>query len=167
MLTPTEARAALATLVEAAKGGTRDAWTSGAQLLEACDGRTWLLLDDVARSYGPADAYGLPVSGTSGWLGSDLDEPSGFVAAITSLHVDGRIRQRATQALTHRTGPLATAALAVRALDHVQQVREDALAGLRSRGRPATAGPALAVYCSMTSPRSPWPGGRCSTWVVT
>jgi hypothetical protein len=130
MLTPTEARAALATLVAAAVGDMRDAWTSGAQWLEQCDGRTWMLLDDVARAYGPADSYGVPVSGTRGWLSSSLNEPTGFVAAITSLHADGRIRQRATQVLAGQPGRLRAVALAVRCLDHVAQVRDDALAGL-------------------------------------
>ena len=130
MLTPSEARASLATLVEAAKGDQHEAWTSGARWLEECDGRTLLLLDDVARAYGPADAYGVPVSGTRGWLSSNLTEPTGFVAAITSMHADGRIRQRATQVLAGRPGRLPAAALAVRCLDHVAQVRDDALAGL-------------------------------------
>ena len=130
MLAPSEARATLATLVAAAVGDKREAWTSGALWLEECDGRTWLLLDDVARAYGPADAYGVPVSGTRGWLSSNLAEPTGFVAAITSLHADGRIRQRATQVLAGRPGRLRAVALAVRCLDHVAQVRDDALLGL-------------------------------------
>lgn len=130
MLTPSEARATLATLVEAAKRDKYEAWTSGTRWLDECDGRTWLLLDDVARAYGPADAYGVPVSGTRGWLSSNLTEPTGFVAAVTSLHADGRIRQRATQVLAGRPGRLRAAALAVRCMDHVAQVRDDALAGL-------------------------------------
>lgn len=130
MLTPSEARATIATLVEAAKGDKYEAWTSGARWLDECDGRTWLLLDDVARAYGPAEAYGVPVSGTRGWLSSNLTEPTGFVAAVTSLHADGRIRQRAAHVLAGRPGRLRAAALAVRCLDHVAQVRDDALAGL-------------------------------------
>ena len=117
MLTPAEARATLATLVEAAKGDKCEAWTSWTRWLDECDGRTWLLLDDVARAYGPADAYGVPVSGTRGWLSSNLTEPTGFVAAVTSLHADGRIRQRATQVLAGRPGRLRAAALAVRCMD--------------------------------------------------
>jgi HEAT repeat protein len=148
MLTPTEARTALATLVKAAQSEIPASWIDGAQWLEACDGRTWLLLDDMARNYGPSDAYGVPVSGTRGWLGPNVDEPSGFVAAITSLHADGRIRQRATRVLAQRTGRLAAAALALRALDHVPQVREDAQAGLLVQATLPSAEAALAVLIS-------------------
>lgn len=145
MLTPSETRAELAELVDAALHGASTDWASATQRLLASDGRTWLALDDVARKYSPSDERSVLVSGTRGWLSSNLDEPTGFVAVITSLHADGRIRQRATQVLSRRSGPLITAALALRCLDHVAQVRDDAIAALGRQVHAATAESALAV----------------------
>jgi HEAT repeat protein len=68
-----------------------------------------------------------------------VDDASGFVAAITSLHVDGRLRERATRALAAVDGTIATRALAVRLLDHVPQVRHEALAAVLGRLDLATA----------------------------
>ncbi len=67
-----------------------------------------------------------PVSGVRGWLGATLGERSGFVAAVTSLHVDGRFRERAVRVLCGMPGKVAGPALALRTLDHVPQVRERA-----------------------------------------
>ncbi|WP_035063477.1 hypothetical protein, partial [Cellulomonas bogoriensis] len=68
------------------------------------------------------------------WRRASLGEPSGFVAAVASLHADGRVREQAVHALGAVTGVVAVAALAVRLLDHVPQVRERARASL-SRAR--------------------------------
>lgn len=101
--------------------------------LVALSGREWLLLDQAARSY--RHHYSRPVSGLRGWLDEGLNEPDGFVAAVTSMHVDGRFRERATRALGKVDGPLAAAALAVRLLDHVPQVREAAAESLQNATR--------------------------------
>jgi len=106
----------------------------GAAWLSGCDGRTWLALDEAAR-WG---AYGAvaPVVRADGWSEPELGEPTGLVAVIASLHANGWIRQQATRVLANhggRVGGLArlrAAALAVRALDHVRQVRQEALRGL-------------------------------------
>lgn len=98
--------------------------------LTSLSGREWLVLDQAARSY--RHPYSTPVSGLRGWLDERLNEPDGFVAVVTSMHVDGRFRERATRALGAVDGPLAASALAVRLLDHVPQVREAAAEALQS-----------------------------------
>lgn len=69
----------------------------------------------------------------------------GVRAAVTSLHADGRIRQRATQVLASTPGVLRAAPLALHCLDHVPQVREDALLGLRAQTSLDAAVTALSV----------------------
>lgn len=46
-----------------------------------------------------------------------------LVALVASMHVDGRIRERATRLLAGHRGSVAASAVAVRLLDHVPQVR--------------------------------------------
>lgn len=98
--------------------------------LVALSGREWLVLDQAARSY--RHHYSTPISGLRGWLDERVNEPDGFVAAVTSMHVDGRFRERATRVLGDVGGPLAAAALAVRLLDHVPQVRVAAAESLQN-----------------------------------
>lgn len=120
-LNPPEASEFADELARAVVDGSAAKWAPLAARLDRLSGREWLILDAAARSY--RFHYATPVSGVRGWLGSNLSEPSGLVAAVTSLHVDGRIRERATLALAELAGPLAVAATAVRLLDHVEQVR--------------------------------------------
>lgn len=143
MLTAGQAHDVAIGLARAATSGLPEDWSRWASWLRERSGREWLQLDDMARSWRAAGQA--PVSGVRGWLGERLDEPSGVVAAVTSWHADGRFRQRATQVLAARGGALAAAALAVRCLDHVPQVRADALAGLRACSSREEAGAALAV----------------------
>ena len=96
--------------------------------LAALSGREWLVLDQAARTY--RHHYSMPVSGLRGWLDERLNEPDGFVAAVTSMHVDGRFRERAVRALREVGGPVAVTALAVRLIDHVPQVRQAAAESL-------------------------------------
>ena len=51
-----------------------------------------------------------------------MDEPTGLVAAVTSMHVGGRIRERAASALGDRSASFVAPALAVRLLDHAAEV---------------------------------------------
>lgn len=140
MLTSSEAReiavrAAAAVVV----GGPADR-LAVARTLAGLDGRAWLQVDQAARWFSHAD--GTPVSGV---LRPSADDPTGFVAVVASWHVDGRVRERAVQDLaTVHTRP-ATAALTVRLLDHVPQVRARAWQGLRPRLGPDTAGVVLDV----------------------
>jgi hypothetical protein len=143
MLTTAEAREIAAGLAQVAKEGSPEEWRSRAAWLSMCDGKTWIALDDAARSY--AYLGGTPVGGSEGWMGDTLGEQTGFVAAITSMHADGRIRQRATKVLAEESGRLRAAALAVRTLDHVPQVRDEALTGLIPRLDGDTAEPVLGV----------------------
>lgn len=126
-----QAADAVVGLVSAATSGRPEDWARWATWLGARSGRELLLLDGEARSWRRSGQA--PARGVRGWLGERLDEPTGLVAAVTSWHADGRFRQRATQVLAARGGALAATALAVRCLDHVPQVRADALAGLRGR----------------------------------
>lgn len=127
-MSPDEART-LAAKVAAATDQPNE-WASGLDDLLLLDGREWLQLDRAARWFRYAD--GTPVSGVTGWLCPQLVEPSGFVSAVTSLHVDGRSRERATRALALASGPVAASALAVRLLDHVPHVRAQAWRSLDS-----------------------------------
>ncbi len=99
------------------------------QTLEELSGRERVVLDQAARTF--RYQYEMPVSGVRGWLDERLNEPDGFVAAVTSMHVDGRFRERATRALRGVGGPLAVTALAVRLVDHVPQVRQAAAESLQ------------------------------------
>ena len=96
-------------------------WPGLTIVLQELSGRDWLMLDAAARTY--RHQQSTPVAGVRGWLGTNLDEPTGFVAAVTSLHADGRFRERAASVLAQKAGPVALAAVAVRLLDHVPQVR--------------------------------------------
>lgn len=127
----------------AATGGGDAEWKQCAQQLEELSGKAWLLLDDAARYYSYMGE--VPVSGVHGWLSESMDEATGFVAAVTSLHADGRIRQRATRVLAHGTGGLRASALALRTIDHVAEVRADAMEGLLLRLDVVVAEPVLAL----------------------
>lgn len=120
-LNPPSASALAEELAQAVVDESPSTWEPLAKSLEALSGRDWLVLDAAARSY--RTHYSTPISGVRGWLGENLSEPSGFVAAVTTMHVDGRIRERATLALGEAAGLLAVTAAAVRLLDHVEQVR--------------------------------------------
>ena len=120
-LSPPTAAAFAAELAHAVVDGQEEAWPRLRSELDQLSGRDWLVLDAAARSYRLNHA--MPVAGVRGWLGPNLGEPSGLVAAVTSLHVDGRFRERAALALAGMSGGIAVSAAAVRLLDHVEQVR--------------------------------------------
>lgn len=120
-LNPPDASEFADELARAVVDGSAADWTPLAVRLDRLSGREWLILDAAARSFQFQCAP--PVSGIRGWLGSSLSEPIGLVAAVTSLHVDGRFRERATLALADVGGAFAIAAASVRLLDHVEQVR--------------------------------------------
>lgn len=131
MISERDAQALARQFADAATADDAAAWASGSQALAGLDGRSWLLLDQAARSFRYAgDA---PVSGATRWLGASLSEPSGFVAAVMSLHVDGRFRERAVEVLGTAPGVIAVPALASRLLDHVPEIRALAWEVLRPR----------------------------------
>jgi len=142
-MTSSAARELATQLAVTAAAGGPDEWAAGAAALAGFDGRTWLTVDGAARA--STWSSDTPVSGSRGWLSASVAEPTGFVAAVTSWHADGRIRQRATRLLGDDGGPLRAAALAVRTLDFVPQVRDEAMRALLPRLGPEVAEPVLGV----------------------
>ena len=84
--------------------------------LARLSGRDWLRLDDSMRRQ-----YRSPLDDVTGWpsrLGAD---DGGIAAAAGSMYRDGRVREAAVAVLAGTPGPVAAAALAVRAfaLEHL------------------------------------------------
>ncbi|MFF3562220.1 HEAT repeat domain-containing protein [Streptomyces sp. NPDC002574] len=122
VMTWAQARDLAAELIPAATGDDPDARAVAVRRLEQLDGRSWLLLDEAARPAGHATAR-FPLNPAAGWP-TDV---------VTSWHGDGHLRQRATRMLAGHEGRVAVSALAVRLLDHVPQVREEAWRALLPR----------------------------------
>ena len=96
--------------------------------LARLSGRDWLRLDDSMRRQ-----YRSPLDDVTGWpsrLGAD---DGGIAAAAGSMYRDGRVREAAVAVLAGTPGPVAAAALAVRAADWVAPVRSAAAAAVRER----------------------------------
>ncbi|MFE6648860.1 hypothetical protein ACFVJS_20010, partial [Nocardioides sp. NPDC057772] len=127
-LTPLEAYDLAVALSRAVVDGVGDRDELQATLT-TLSGREWVVLDQAARTF--RYQHETPVSGIRGWLDERLNEPDGFVATVTSMHADGRFRERAARALRGVGGPLAITALAVRLVDHVPQVRQAAAESLQ------------------------------------
>jgi hypothetical protein len=131
-------RALARSLAEATAGAPPAAARMQAQLAEL-SGREWLRLDGSARQTYLGQA---PLDWVAGWPErlSTADD-GGVTAVAASMCRDGRVREAAVAALARTPGPVAAAALAVRAADWVPQVRSAALAAIRAR--PAAAGLAV------------------------
>jgi hypothetical protein len=144
VMTPSEARAVLAELIEAAAGsvGARE---MGFARLAALHPLDLVRMDDNARS-GWWDG---PPWSARRWDQKDLVADDGLVAAVGSMHPDGRVRQRAVQVLADRPGALSAALLALRVVDHVPQIRQDALPGLGSLTSAEEARAALPVLLAV------------------
>lgn len=127
-LTPRDAYGLALTLSRAVVEGVGDR-DELRQTLDGLSGREWVVLDQAARTF--RYQYETPISGVRGWLDERLNEPDGFVAAVTSMHADGRFRERAARALRGVGGPLAATTLAIRLIDHVPQVRQAAAESLQ------------------------------------
>ena len=127
MLTPSEARVLLEELIEAASGSS-GARETGFARLAALPTLDLVRIDDNARS-GWWDG---PPWSAGRWDRKDLVADDGLVAAIATMHPDGWVRQRAVQVVTDRPSALSAALLALRGVDHVLQIRQDALPGLAS-----------------------------------
>lgn len=128
VLTPSEAKTVLTELLEAAAGDAQ-ARTAGASKLAGMEPQHLVRLDDNARHGWPWG--GLPWNVLPTGL-SALQESTGLVAALASMHPDGRLRQRAAAALARLPAALPAALLSLRCVDHVAQVREEAAAALAS-----------------------------------
>ena len=91
------------------------------------------------------------------WYGGELAPRRGWPAVLerrdapilllvlASTHRDGSLRERATRALAGHAGPLASAALAVRAVDRVPEVREVARQALNGRREVSDAGAVVPI----------------------
>ncbi len=132
---------AVAVLARAAAEGRFPHWVDGLSVLAAFDAGEWLLADQLSR---PSS---LPMSRKDRqlWGSVNLDEPSGFVAVVTSWQPDAQLRKAAVETLADRRGPVVASALAVRLLDAVPEVREAALRALRPQLSAEVAEPVLAV----------------------
>jgi hypothetical protein len=98
----------------------RVTWEVWVARLSRCDGRDWLLMDKLARRttwVQPAVLHG-----TRGWDSLDLSAAPTPAVAAASMHVDGRLRERAVRALARHDGPIPSAVLGLRLLDHVPEV---------------------------------------------
>lgn len=111
-------------------GRGRTASEQWVQPLSGLDGRDWLLLDKLARrgTWSPPILHGV-----RGWSSLDLDRAPVPTVAAAAMHVDGRLRERAVRALAGRDGPITSAVLGLRVLDHVEQVASAALEVLERR----------------------------------
>jgi HEAT repeat protein len=97
--------------------------------------RRWLELDGTRLDQW--NWYGDSVTPRGGWSRAlRRREAPTLLVALASTHPNGFLRQRATESLRDRAGPLASAALAVRAVDHVPEVREIARRVLDVRTTP-------------------------------
>lgn len=130
VLTPAEADEALRTLRGVVRGGSasqRDWWC---RWLDERSAKELVRLDDRAR----ATSWSAGSLGPSTeWTNVDLNRRDGLSAAIASLHPDGRLRERAVRVTKRRPRGPALPFLAMRVVDHVQQIRDAALEGLLDR----------------------------------
>jgi len=144
VLTPSEARGVLAELIEAAAGSS-GAREMGFGRLVALAPVDLVRLDDNARS---GWWRGSPWSARR-WDQQDLVKDDELSAAVGSMHPDGRVRQQAVKVLSGRPGVLSAALLALRGVDHVPQIRQDALPGLASLTSAEEARAALPVLLAV------------------
>jgi hypothetical protein len=98
--------------------------------LEAWPARRWLALDAARLDEW---SYGAAFEPSRGWRSAAGPGSPTLLLALAGTHRDGFLRERATRELATRGGSIAAAALAVRALDHVAQVREVARRALDLR----------------------------------
>ncbi|SDN25791.1 HEAT repeat domain-containing protein [Actinacidiphila guanduensis] len=142
---PEDAVALLARLREAAQGPPQTAAAALAALAED-PAALLLLLDRHARAGGPAPVAQPTVrvprvcAGTrprSGRQSERQDPQSAALGRVlAAMEADGRVREAAVDALASASGPLSAALLAVRAADHVPEVRRKAAAALVARTAP-------------------------------
>ncbi|MGI4895128.1 MAG: hypothetical protein ACRYF3_08460, partial [Janthinobacterium lividum] len=132
MLTPHQVRDSLADMIEATSRSDNDSGSArerSAVWWSALAPDDLVRLDDHARTGWP---WNSPPWCKLGVTPDDL-LADGVVAALASLHPDGRVRQRAVGVLAGATHPLSTALLALRMVDHVASVRADASTALAAR----------------------------------
>ena len=119
-------------LVAAADAPETPEHVRAATAMEAWPARRWLALD-AAR----LDAwtwYADAIAPRGGWsVAFGRAHVPTLLVVLASTHRDGFLRERAAAMLGERADPLASAGVAVRAVDHVPQVREVARRALEAR----------------------------------
>jgi hypothetical protein len=126
----TAGRALAESLDEAVDGADPGAAARVMTRLAALDGRGWLRLDERARrTYWDRS----PLGQATGWPVRLAADSSGIAAVAGSMCRDGRVREAAVAVLARTPGPVAAAALAVRAADWVPQVSSAAVAATLGR----------------------------------
>lgn len=105
-------------------------WEQWSRQLSGLDGRDWLLLDKLARrgTWTPPILHGV-----RGWSSLDLARAPVPALAAAAMHVDGRLREQAVGALARHSGPVSSAVLGLRLLDHVEEVAAAARDVVRAR----------------------------------
>lgn len=117
-------------LFDVARAPEESSYDDAVDRLEAWPPRLWFRLDG-ARLEPP---YRAPLKPPTGWRPViDDDGAPALLLVLACTHHDGLLREAAVRALATRREQIAAAALAVRAFDHVAQVRDAAQAALLSR----------------------------------
>ena len=119
-------------LFDAAARATDPRYAYVSDRLEAWSPRLWLRLDAARLDAWSWDVGELAPERPWRRIVADGGCPV-LLLVLASTHRDGFLREAATRALALRDERLAAAALAVRAFDHVPQVRDAARAALLSR----------------------------------
>ncbi len=114
--------------------------------LAGLSGPGWLRLDESARRPYAGQS---PLDAVPSWrlVLASGSAPAGLAAA--SMCRDGRVREAAVAALARTPGPVAAAALAVRAADWVPEVGSAALAALAGRTGPGDAAAIIPVLLAL------------------
>ncbi|TDD62305.1 hypothetical protein E1263_03865 [Kribbella antibiotica] len=130
-MTPTEVDAALEGLRAACLGADDEARAKGLVWLAQLSPVEVLLLSERGRRmywWWYSEAWG----GTPFWSDA-LGRGDLLTECVASLHANGYVREHAVRLLADREGGVGARCLALRAVDHVSQVREPALKALVER----------------------------------
>jgi hypothetical protein len=126
-------RGHIGVLVDAAKASNSPACGHAESVLGALwKPRLWLELD--AARLGAGEWHADNSRPREAWVAAvERSDVSDLLLVLASTHPDGYLRERATRRLGDRPGRLVSAALALRAVDHVPQVRAVAREALAQR----------------------------------
>jgi hypothetical protein len=159
-VTVNTARALVASIAEAIAGRDAAGLVGVVARLGALSGPQWLRLDQEARRGWPGDSP-LDMRGIGYQLLAEAkagQDPFALVTAVAvSMVRDGHARQAAIAVLSRLPGPVAGAALAVRAGEWVAQVRSTAWVAVRAR---TTSADAAGIVPVMLALRNRWQGNR-------
>ncbi|GAA5000072.1 hypothetical protein GCM10023317_31860 [Actinopolymorpha pittospori] len=129
VLSPADVRERLRTAATAAFEGDVAALELAESWLTSVSARDLLRIDGFARQYRCEG----PTLGTSQQWTRQVLSGSLPAAALASMHPDGFVRERAVRLLDRSRTPLSERMLALRAADHVAQVRVPAIEAVLSR----------------------------------